>query len=422
MTKNGEPKVLIVSPGAQFEIPFMAQAFYDFGIDYRLISTSLFSLDSNFVKFAMKYGMYKSFQQKVKKRIVPGGKEIIKTRFIYFEFLRTLLPNSVQGMVLRIRNLLFDIYSTVFILRHQEQFQVIVFQHHSGALAIKFAKKLNKHVILNISIAHHEWIEKENDIETRFNSFWSQYLQFSRISKFDRWILNGEINNAHSLIVASTFTKRSLQEYSIKLPIFVVPLGSSLTPTRGKSDVNKINDSFKIIVVGQLTQRKGLSYLLEAFENASLPHDSELIFAGRDSSGMGKSLLKFPRVKVLGHLNFFELQKLMESSNLFLCNSLIEGFSLVTLDAMKLGLPVIASDRTFGSDLIRHGENGFVVNPRDVVQITKLIEWIYLNPKKAKILARNGQEDASKFTWDSYERNFVSAVTKSWREFESQIN
>lgn len=413
---NRRDRVVIVSPGAQVEIAQLARSMRENTIPFVLISTALISEKAQKLLFFRIFLKRTQFYSRIANRIIEVNRSQSKTPFLIFEFIRVYLPNSIQGKSLIIRNLLFDIYAAIWILIQHKYIAAAIFQHHSGALAIRMANKLKIKTILNISIAHHDWIKLENDFEKNLNPKWAYFLQFREFSRYQQWILENECRYSNHFLVASSFTKSTLSITSSKTTTHVIPLGTSINSFEFHERIRNPDQTFRIIVVGQLTQRKGISYILEAYESAALPSASKLIFAGRDSSGMKKILEKYQHVEVLGHLSKSELELLMSQADLFICNSLVEGFSLATLDAMASGLPVIASDRTFAGDIIDNGVNGFIVDPRNVSQLASTIRLVYDNPILARKISRASFETANRFTWDFYRKNISCLITKIIQE------
>lgn len=412
MEKHRETRVLIFSPGAQVEIAHIAKSMHENSIPFLLISSSLISHKSYKLIILSKFLKGTTFQPKISNRIVEIERSQVKTPFLILEFIRTYLPNTIQGIYLVFRNVLFDFYALIWILLNRKYIAAAIFQHHSGALAISMAKRLGIKTILNVSIAHHRWIEVENNFETKSNPEWSNFLQFKKFSKYEKWMLESECRNASCFLVASTFTKSTLPFSNSEIPTHVIPLGTSNKYKQTNNMARHYDQIFRIIVVGQLTQRKGISYILEAFESAALPSTCKLIFAGRDSSSMKNQLQQYRNVELMGHLTKIDLNALMSRANLFICNSLVEGFSLATLDAMASGLPVIASDRTFAEDIISHGVNGFIVNPRDISKLALTIRFVYENPDVARKISLASAEVASHFTWALYRKNISNLISK----------
>ena len=80
--------------------------------------------------------------------------------------------------------------------------------------------------------------------------------------------------------------------------------------------------------------------------------------------------------------------------------SLYEGFGMVFLEAMASGLAVIATPTGGVVDVIRHGENGYVVGIGDPESLASAITHLWTSPKERRRLGAAAREAASVLTWD----------------------
>lgn len=133
-----------------------------------------------------------------------------------------------------------------------------------------------------------------------------------------------------------------------------------------RKDLNVSPDSFVVLSVGELNRNKNHEVVLEAI--ADLPKVHYMI-AGKGESG--DKLLE--RASVLGvedrfHLLGFrtDIADLYHAADVFCLPSYREGLSLALMEAMAVGLPVIASDIRGNRDLIVQDEGGFLVSAKSI--------------------------------------------------------
>lgn len=74
-----------------------------------------------------------------------------------------------------------------------------------------------------------------------------------------------------------------------------------------------------------------------------------------------------------------------------------EGFPGAIVDAFIAGLPVIASDWNCNSELIRNGENGFLIPPKDATALSEKMAWFIEHPEFAENTASAIQKEAMNF-------------------------
>lgn len=156
---------------------------------------------------------------------------------------------------------------------------------------------------------------------------------------------------------------------------------------------------FRMLFVGNLSQRKGLKYLLEAVRRLKLPN-SELVLVGR-IVGSAAALAPYADVfRHVRHVPYHEVHRLFADADLFVYPSLHEGSAFATYEALASGLPVIATPNT--GSVVRDGVDGYLVPPRDVEALMARIERLYRDPTLRAQMAAQARERALEFTWAAY--------------------
>lgn len=74
-----------------------------------------------------------------------------------------------------------------------------------------------------------------------------------------------------------------------------------------------------------------------------------------------------------------------------------EGFPAAIVDAFIAGLPVIASDWNCNSELIRDGENGFLIPPKNVKALAERMRWFIEHPEFIEEKVEAIQQEALQF-------------------------
>lgn len=222
---------------------------------------------------------------------------------------------------------------------------------------------------------------------------------------------DAELKLANKIYVASSFTKKTLEMYPGKFAdIEVIPYG--FPPVNSQRKYDKIqNRKIKVLFVGGLSQRKGLSYFFEAIKG--LEDKIEATIVGRGNLDACPALKEaLSKVNYIPSLPHDEILKLMASQDLFIFPSLFEGFGLVITEAMSQGTPVITTDRTCGPDIIHNGIDSWVVKAGETKPIRDLLVTFISNPT---ILIKAGQEamhTAAQRPWSKYEKELSESVNK----------
>ena len=170
-------------------------------------------------------------------------------------------------------------------------------------------------------------------------------------------------------------------------------------------DQKEKNPKFRIIYAGTISVRKGIIYLLEAFNQLDL-ENSELMLIGDIEKDLTSRLNKYKKNKKIvfkKSMKQSDLKKYYNISDVFVLNSIEDGFGMVILQAMACGLPVITSQNTGGSEIIEDDKNGYIIPIRSLEILKKKISFLYNNPKRCFEMGMIAKEKVnSKYSWESY--------------------
>ncbi len=231
--------------------------------------------------------------------------------------------------------------------------------------------------------------------------------------------LSLESTVANGWTVASSFTAETLRASGIPADrIHIVPYGvnHAAFPCRRERPVSNI---LRVVFLGSLIQRKGLSYLLDAVRLLN-SRQVELTLVGRGN--VDRTLLSHYRdlsVHIKPALNHSQLVSELHQSDLFVLPSLAEGFGHAILEAMSTGLPIVTTRNTCGPDVAQDGVQGFLVPIRNAQAIAEKIEW-GLNNRDA--LAQMGMAAAARsrhFTWNRFREGARHAYARMFDQLET---
>jgi glycosyltransferase involved in cell wall biosynthesis len=285
-----------------------------------------------------------------------------------------------------------------------------VYAYEDGALAtFKKAKQLGLYCIYDLPIGY--WksarllMQKEFDV----NPDWSSTLtgfndSLDKLNKKDE-----ELALADVIFVASSFTKKTLEEYAGNLPeIKVIPYGFPEVKQK-KEYQSLVNRKLKILFIGGLSQRKGLSYLFKAVEE--MKNEVQLTVVGHKAVTNCEALnLALEKHKWIPSLSHDQVLACMRAHDIFVFPSLFEGFGLVITEAMSQGLPVITTDRTAGPDLIRDGKDGWIVPAASSIAIKEVFTKILEAPELLEQCGLAAQNKARTRPWSVYGQEMADAL------------
>lgn len=210
------------------------------------------------------------------------------------------------------------------------------------------ARRLGRPFILDQSIAHP--ISKDEVygvLRQRFPE-WADDVPRKLEQHLD--LEREEHKLANRIVVASDFTARTLVDNGVPAQRIVripygVDLGRFQPLTRGDR-----GRPFRFAFLGLVNARKGIPVLLEAWARGR-PEGSEVWAIGNASERSRRLLTGVPGLTVLGHRPHSELPALLAECDALVFPSYFEGFGMVLLEALAMGLPVIATNATAAPDL-----------------------------------------------------------------------
>ena len=157
-------------------------------------------------------------------------------------------------------------------------------------------------------------------------------------------------------------------------------------------------------IVGQLTPRKGQLELIEAFAEVSraVP-DIVLLVVGepifnRDGE-YAKSLARAAgRLGIADRIRFLgardDIPAIMRAMDLLVVNSRVEPFGLTVIEAMASGTAVAATAVDGIKEIVRHGQNGWLVSGRDRRSLVEALFTLVRDRKLRERLSEEGRRDA----------------------------
>jgi glycosyltransferase involved in cell wall biosynthesis len=219
--------------------------------------------------------------------------------------------------------------------------------------------------------------------------------------------LQTEVEEADRIIVLTSFHRRTFLESGVDASRLV------LTPTGVDGELFRPRPRenakpFRVLFTGQLSQRKGLSYVLEGFRRAALP-GAELLLVG-PLLGSARIWKDSPGVRYMGPVNYREMPAQYQASDVYVLPSLVEGLPQTVLEAMASGLPVVVSENTAGPEIVTDGVNGYVVPIRDPAAIAERLRELYEDDNGRRSMGANARARAEELSWDAYGDRLVAAV------------
>ncbi|MDB9313246.1 glycosyltransferase family 4 protein [Spirulina sp. CS-785/01] len=216
-----------------------------------------------------------------------------------------------------------------------------------------------------------------------------------------------EIALADHIIVPSTVVQQSLLQVGVSADkITVIPFGS---PHDYFHPQPKPDTTFRALFVGRVGPRKGVHYLLQAWQPLQLPN-AELLLVGFNEFPEGWLSPYEGSFRYLPSVPHSLLNPYYSSASVFVFPSLVEGLALVLLEAMACGLPVITTPNAGGTDIITDGVEGFIIPIRDVEALQDKLLWCHQHPQELAEMGQAARQRAEQLTWGLYRQRLKRTV------------
>lgn len=315
---------------------------------------------------------------------------------LYLLSVRIGVLNSWSDSVMKFRNKLLARKAASTAVKMKSQ---ILTGYDSCSLeAFEVAKKQGVICVLDQVVgswsAGKEILDVERKLNPDFASTIPEFLDDSLVQQtLDEAVI------ADKILVASEYVRDTIIADGIPAKkIVLCPYGVDIDRF-SPAISEKNNKIFKVLFVGQLTQRKGIKYLLQAFSALHLPN-IELILMGA-IGGEGEALEPYRGVFThVKNVPYEDLPFYYQSADIFVYPSLHEGSALAIYEALASGLPVVT---TFNSgSIVRDGVEGYIVPVQNVEAIKEKIEDLYHDAALRKRMAAAARLRAEAFSWEKY--------------------
>lgn len=295
---------------------------------------------------------------------------------------------------------------------HVSEADVVVGSYHVSTSAFERARALGRTTVLNYPIAHHRWQHRFYSEQARREPGFAAALpDFGTEADRERHasLLDGEIALADLILVGSHFVRDTFVSEGIPAErLHVIPYGADSQRFTPLPEPKPAGSPFRALFVGQLGERKGISYLLKAYQ-AFRKADTELHLVGDYVRG---SEVYAPYRNLYQHTQNVPqklLPDLMRSADVFIFPTLVEGMPMVVLEAMACGLPVIVTPNGPG-EVVRDGVDGYVIPCGDAQAIVDRLERLYRNRDLRLEMGRNARQQAERWPWTRYARAAADLV------------
>lgn len=264
---------------------------------------------------------------------------------------------------------------------------------------------------------------------------------YERSKRLFRILLRLSWGSAARAIVQAPRLRSQLARAAPNVELAVLPNG--LPPTKFTAKSQYASARPRLLFVGHLTYDKGFYDLMQGFRrlrakwpqlelacagelpkprreaNQLLPPDRQAEYLRRHHEICNEihgfiAEGQASGVDYAGVVSGDAKVNLFGSADIFVLPSYSEGFSFAVLEAMFQGLPVVTTNRGGLPDVVKHGENGLLVEPGDVDGLIGAIDRLVEDPGLRESMGRrNAREARERYDLGVVARQLVNIVTLS---------
>ncbi|MEV5710311.1 glycosyltransferase family 4 protein [Actinoallomurus sp. NPDC052274] len=156
----------------------------------------------------------------------------------------------------------------------------------------------------------------------------------------------------------------------------------------------------RIAYVGRLAAQKGVAVLLDAFARCRVRATLLIVGDGPQRAALERRARRLRgEVRFTGLIPHAEVPAVLRHADLLVLPSVYEELGSVLVEAMAVGLPVVAGRVGGVPDLVRDGVNGLLVAPKDPAAFAGAVDRVLADSDLAGRLGTGARETVRGHTW-----------------------
>ncbi|HUW31262.1 MAG TPA: glycosyltransferase family 4 protein [Planctomycetota bacterium] len=266
---------------------------------------------------------------------------------------------------------------------------------------IRAARRRDIRTIVDRPNTHVSFIRRV--METEYRKYGVQFAPYTR-SQVRRE--TRELLVCDAVVTCSRFAKQTMMDEGVDpARIHVIHYGVDLDAFKPAAKPDSV---FRVVFAGLICLRKGVQYLLEAWEKLRLPH-AELVMQGRvldDAAALIRHYRSRCDFTLLPHTDDpRELCRTYNSASVCVFPSLEDGFGMVVAEAMACNRPVIVTWSMGAADMVADGADGMIIPAGDARAVGDALLAFYENPSLCRV--RDARSRVAPLTWDAYRASLL---------------
>ena len=226
---------------------------------------------------------------------------------------------------------------------------------------------------------------------------------FKLLANYMRWSMCRDVSKLDALVL---LTKTDAEDWNGKTKTYVIPNPIPFYPAE-----SALLEKKQVIMVGRYNDAKGYDYLIPAWEIVHQRHPDWIlqVYGSGELYDDVVSWIKEHKVEDSIVLNepIDDIMKQYLESSICVLSSKYEGFSLVILESMACGVPVVSFDCPHGPrNIIKDGEDGLLIDFLNIEALAEGLCYLIEDNAKRKTMGINARRNVLRFSKENVMRQW----------------
>ena len=232
-------------------------------------------------------------------------------------------------------------------------------------------------------------------------------------------LILGPVLRAAATVVVFTDEQRSTvtSKYGLD-PARIAVIPNGVDETFFYAGQRLLHSKPRLLFVGRLSVQKNLPLFLRALDGVSDQFETTLVGKGELEAELKEAVdeLRLQNVRFHGRADGAGLRELYRNADVFVLPSEREGMPLVLLEALAMGLPIVATNIPGNRDVVAHGENGVLVPLGNPSALRQALLSVTGDQDRYRYMSETSLRLAGRYSWRAvgaeFERVYARAIKR----------
>lgn len=221
---------------------------------------------------------------------------------------------------------------------------------------------------------------------------------------------------------ATVSNSQGLKELALKTnskqEIKVIYNGIDIEKFKPTGNIKNTKEFIIMPGASRITGRKGLNYLVEAISKLVPKYPNvklKIVGDGNERENLEKQVRDLEienKVEFMGQVLHKKVLEFYQEASVFVLPSLNEGMSNAMLEALACGLPIISTQTGGADELVRDGENGYIIKFKDSNDIVEKLEKLMNDPDLLQKMGEASRRRAQNLSWENVAKEYFELYKK----------